>query len=75
MKYLLVTAFVLAVFWLWRHNRVADKKTNARPAAKRLSPVEMVACAACGVHLPAVDALPGRQGHYCCEAHRGQAER
>jgi uncharacterized protein len=35
----------------------------------------MVACAQCGVHLPASDALPGRGGVFCGEDHRAAFER
>ena len=78
MKYLLVIAFVLVVFWLWRHNRQAEKnaaqpprpRTNA-PAGKDIT--EMVACDVCHVHLPRSEALIGRDGFYCSEAHRREA--
>jgi len=31
---------------------------------------EMVACAQCGVHLPAGESLRSGEHHYCCEEHR-----
>jgi uncharacterized protein len=35
----------------------------------------MVACAHCGLHLPAAEALPGGQGeHYCSLEHRVAGE-
>lgn len=77
MKYLLVIAFFLVAFWLWRHNRQAER--NASPPRARASApaekdvTEMVACDVCHVHLPRSEALPGRGGFYCSEAHRREA--
>jgi uncharacterized protein len=34
----------------------------------------MLACAHCGVHLPRDEALPGRGGVFCSEAHRAAFE-
>ncbi len=77
MKYLLVSAIVLFVFWLWRHNREAEhhaaassRTARSRPAAKV---TEMVACDVCEVHLPRSEALIGSRGIYCSDAHRRQA--
>lgn len=78
MKYLLVLAFVLVVFWLWRHNRQAER--NETPPARRppsnqgTGVTEMVACDVCQVHLPRSEALIGSKGIYCSDAHRRQAE-
>jgi uncharacterized protein len=38
--------------------------------SERASPVAMVECAHCGVHLPAADAVPEGSRVYCSEAHR-----
>jgi uncharacterized protein len=80
MKYLLVTALAVLVFWLWRHNRQAEKDaaqrektTRPRPAAKSVQATEVVACDVCQVHLPRSEAVTGRKGLYCSEAHRRQA--
>jgi uncharacterized protein len=80
MKYLLLTALVLVVFWLWRHNRQAERKAAqsggaSRPAraAKSAQATEVVACSVCQVHLPRAEAVTGREGLYCSEAHRRQA--
>lgn len=78
MKYLLVAALVLVVFWLWRHNRETsrDDAAAARPPAppKREPAVaEMVACEVCGLHLPKSEALIAGKGIYCSDAHRRQA--
>lgn len=78
MKYLLVITFALLVFWLWRHNREAERKAAQPhrpfpkpPAAQKIT--EMVACDVCHVHLPKSEALIGRDGFYCSEAHRREA--
>ena len=77
MKYFLVMALVLGVFWMWRHNRHVKKeeKDGARRKAtvQNLPPVDIVACAVCEVHLPKSEALTGDGGYYCCDAHRRQA--
>ena len=35
----------------------------------------MLACAHCGVHLPRDEALPGRGGVFCGDAHRAAFEK
>lgn len=79
MKYLLVIALILGVFWLWRHNRQVENKTQQKPPARgKGAPAkaltEMVACTVCQVHLPKSEALPSGKGFYCSEAHRREAE-
>ncbi len=81
MKYLLVIALIFAVFWLWRHNRLAEKdaarppppRTPSSPSSAGSGVTEMVACDVCHVHLPKSDALIGNKGIYCSDAHRRQA--
>ena len=80
MKYLLVTALAVLVFWLWRHNRQAERKAAqsdgaSRPSrsTKSVQATEVVACSVCQVHLPRSEAVTGRKGLYCSEAHRRQA--
>jgi len=77
MKYFLVIAFVLVLVWLWRQSRQAEKKAAPPPRAgvKEKGVTEMVACNVCHVHLPRSEALPGRGGFYCSEAHRSEAGR
>ena len=73
MKYLVVLILALGVFWLWRHNREAEKKAAERPTPRpQLPAVEIVECAVCGVHLPQPEAITDTRGSYCCEAHRRQ---
>ncbi len=69
MKFLLLLFAVFALLWLLR--RTVRSKLPPRAEAPPLNvPQEMVACAACGLHLPRAEALPGRGGVFCGEAHR-----
>lgn len=79
MKYLLVILLILVVFWLWRSDRPSAKKAEPPNRAPGKSPeekkaTEMVACGVCHVHLPKSEALIGRDGFYCSEAHRREAK-
>lgn len=77
MKYLLVTALILGIFWLWRHTPRVPKNPAARPrppAHPGNGVTEIVACSVCQMHLPHSEALIGRTGGlYCSEAHRHEA--
>lgn len=67
MKYLVVLAVVVGVFW-WALSR---RPVIRNKAAGRSSPKQaMVACAHCGVHLPQSEAVVGPAGNFCSEAHR-----
>lgn len=66
-----IVLFLLAVFvllWLLRGSFGRRPGTGASPAAAKPKPI--VACMQCGVHLPSDEALPGRGGVFCGEAHR-----
>ena len=78
MKYLFVIVLALVVFWLWRMSRHRrDDAVQPNRPASQTSPekeiAEMVSCALCKVHLPQSEALIGRDGFYCSEAHRREA--
>ena len=78
MKYLLVILLILVVFWIWRSGRPNQKEAVQpdRPQSKSSEGkeiTEMVACGVCHVHLPKSEALIGRDGFYCSEAHRREA--
>ena len=81
MKYLIVIA-VLAIAWfVWRKQREGKADAGRRDApppgpasADGGSPQAMVRCPVCALHLPQADAVAGRAGQYCSEAHRQQAE-
>ncbi|MGQ2981692.1 MAG: PP0621 family protein, partial [Polaromonas sp.] len=58
-----------------RRAELRDKKPpRPPPVSGPQQATEVVACAVCAVHLPRPDALPGRRGLYCSEAHRRQDE-
>lgn len=76
MKFLLLLIAVFALLWMlrgsWRRAR------RPPPAAKRAEtdvPQQMLRCAQCGLHLPRDEALPGRGGVFCGDAHRTAFER
>jgi uncharacterized protein len=73
MKYLVILLVVLAVLWLARNaRRIPPPPTRpGRPDGDRQT---MLACAQCGLHLPRDEALPGRGGVFCSEAHRAEYE-
>ena len=67
MKILLFLVVVFVLLWLLRG---AMTRRRGRPPAPPQAPQEMIACAHCGVHLPRDEALPGRGGVFCGDAHR-----
>ena len=77
MKILLFLVAVALLLWLLRKSstrRTTAKKPPAPPGTAN-SPQPMLVCAECGVHLPRDEALPGRGGVFCGEAHRADYER
>jgi uncharacterized protein len=77
MKLALLIVAILALVWLIR-SAARSRKVRPPPgqtqaeAAQRTQP--MLACAVCGVHMPRDEALPGRGGVFCSEAHRAAFE-
>jgi uncharacterized protein len=74
MKYFLFLVAVFVLLWLLRGaiSRRVPRGGAKPPAAK---PQDMIACAHCGVHLPRDEALPGRGGVFCGDAHRSAFEK
>ncbi|GGH53567.1 hypothetical protein GCM10010975_09330 [Comamonas phosphati] len=77
MKYLLVLLVIVVAANIWRHKRGArmgaDAQASTRPGRSIAPPQDMVACAACGLHLPRADALSSstaRGRYFCCAEHR-----
>jgi len=73
---LLIVIVALVVLWLLlrglaRRVRGEGEAPRTPPPA---APQAMLACAHCGVHLPRDEALPGRGGVFCGEAHRAAHE-
>ena len=69
MRALLLLAAVLIVVWLWRSRSRAVKPDLGAARAAEPQLQDIVRCHQCGLHLPASDALLGRQGSYCCAEH------
>ena len=74
MKFIVLIAVVIAVMWLARSLRRRGRASNA-PGTPPPAREAMIACSQCGVHLPRSEALPGRGGVFCSEAHRAAFER
>jgi uncharacterized protein len=68
MKIALFLIAVVVLLWLLR--RGTSGRTPPPSPGPSAAPQPMLACAQCGVHLPRDEALPGRGGVFCGEAHR-----
>lgn len=77
MKYLLLLAVVLLAVWMIRgaRRRVEPPPAADAPQKQGNAAQTIIACAQCGVHLPSGEALPGRGGVFCGEAHRAEFEK
>ncbi|MDT7837455.1 PP0621 family protein [Aquabacterium sp. OR-4] len=78
MKYLLLLLVLGLVLWkVAARLRVKPPPPPAKPAAGTpgRAPAAMVACAHCGLHLPAADALLEGSHIYCSPAHRALGPR
>ena len=70
-----IVVFLIAVFVLLWLLRGTTARRRPKPGAEQpSSPQPMIACAYCGVHLPRDEALPGRGGVFCGDAHRAAYE-
>ena len=72
MKILLFLVVVFVLLWLLR-GATSRRRGGAPPPPQ--APQQMIACAHCGVHLPRDEALPGRGGVFCGDAHRAAFEK
>ncbi|MEO8525670.1 MAG: PP0621 family protein [Caldimonas sp.] len=70
MKILLFLVAVFVLLWLLRGGTSRRKRPPPPGPRGTEGPQPMLACAQCGVHLPRDEALPGRGGVFCGEAHR-----
>jgi uncharacterized protein len=79
MKYILLLVVVIGAIWLMRSLRKPEPPPQPKPpepdTPAAITAEEMVSCEHCGVHLPRSEALPGRGGVFCSEAHRSAFER
>ena len=70
MKFVLLLLAVFALLWLLRRG-LRRRARPLRPGAGPAQPAQpMLTCAHCGTHLPRDEALPGRGGVFCGDAHR-----
>jgi uncharacterized protein len=79
-KFIVLLVVVFLIVWLVRGARPGRSAPTsptppAPPAPAAATPDTIVACAHCGLHLPKADALPGRGGVFCGDAHRAAFER
>jgi uncharacterized protein len=72
MKFVLLAFAVLVLLWLLRGGA---RRAPGRPRTDASAPQAMLSCAHCGVHMPRDEALPGRGGVFCGDAHRAAYER
>ena len=71
MKLVLFAFAVLVLLWLLRGGaRRAGPPSRPRADADASAPQAMLSCAQCGIHMPRDEALPGRGGVFCSDAHR-----
>lgn len=73
MKIVLFLVAVFVLLWLLRGG--TSRRSRPGPSQRPGAPEPMLACAQCGVHLPRDEALPGRGGVFCSEAHRAAFEK
>ncbi|MFY8044681.1 MAG: PP0621 family protein [Rhodoferax sp.] len=74
MKYLLVFGIIFLVAWRWRSSRLQDKREVLTKKQAAATPLDIIACAECGVHVPMGESTQGKKGHYCSKAHLLRAE-
>lgn len=74
MKFVLLVLAVLVLVWLLRGNRRVRPPVPPKSGSEGDNAQPMVVCRQCGVHMPPHEALPGRGGVFCGEAHRAAYE-
>jgi len=73
-KGLLILLLVLGGVWLWRKRQPPPAKMDTPKTPQAISPQDMVRCGHCGLHLPSVEAIEGKNGVYCSADHQHLAE-
>ena len=76
MKFVLLVVAVLVLLWLLRSSlrRRLPPQAPPVPPVTAASAQKIISCGHCGVMLPRDEALPGRGGVFCDEAHRAAFE-
>lgn len=69
MKYLLLLAFLFAVYWFFKSYK-RKRSRGPKPAHPHRGAEDMVRCAQCGLHLPRSESLASGQAFYCSAEHR-----
>lgn len=69
MKYMVLLLAILAGVWLIKRQQVRKPPAAGRPQ-QQVPTTPMLACQRCGMHVPQQEAIQGRRGTYCCQAHR-----
>jgi uncharacterized protein len=72
MKYLLLIAIALVLWWAWK-KRSNQPKGNVPPTVKKAE--RIVECAHCGVLHPLSESLVDGADQYCCNAHRSAGKK
>ena len=75
MKILLFLVAVFVLLWLLKGGTSRRTGGAGAPPPAAGQPQTIVACAQCGVHLPSNEALPGKGGVFCGDAHRAAFEK
>jgi len=75
MKFVLFVVALLVLLWLIKGSVARRVRPPSARGPAEEPPQPMVACLQCGLHLPRHEALPGRGGVFCGEAHRAEYER
>ena len=71
MKYGLLLMLAVVVWWfLGRERHQVSQRSASPPRPAPPTQENMVLCAHCGVYLPQTQAVSGRGGFFCDEAHR-----
>ena len=75
MKIRLFLVAVVLLLWLLRKSSTRRAPPPSPPRDADATPQPRLACAQCVVHLPRDEALPGRGGVFCGDAHRAAFEK
>lgn len=69
MKYLIVILVIVVAAWMLTRSRRTGRSAAEKGSAGA-TPLAMVQCKYCGVHLPRAEVVVGDHGTFCSEEHR-----